>query len=288
MDGTITITCWGSRGSFPAPYKDRMKYGGNTSCFVIETGDSLFVLDAGTGMAAFGQELVATGHREDGSLTGKDIHIFISHIHLDHVAGIPFFKPLYENGYRIHFYGEERRGRTLREQLENLCSPPYWPVALKTCPSLAGFHTIQAGQSLIYQQGTVLRTMRANHPDQTTLFSFLIGKRKIIYGLDCELSDSFSEKMSGFAEYADLIICDCQYAPREYPFHIGWGHSSWKQWTELARKCHARQLWFAHYAWESEDSTLDELESQAQDEFPNCVYVREGMRIVLRDTQEAR
>lgn len=281
MDGTITITCWGSRGSFPAPYENRMKYGGNTSCFVIETDNALLVLDGGTGLAALGQELVASPQRTDGFETEKEIHIFISHVHLDHIAGIPFFKPLYENGYKIHFYGEVRRGRPFREQLEQLCGPPYWPVALTSCPSLAGIHTIEAGQTLICQQGVTMRTMRANHPDQTTLFSFLIGKRKIVYGLDCELSETFLRKMLEFAKDADLMICDCQYSPREYPSHIGWGHSSWEQWVKLALNCHARKLWLAHYAWESADCELDDLERQAKDKFPDCIYVREGMGLVL-------
>ena len=83
MNNNIKVTCWGSRGSGPAPYTEQMEYGGNTSCFTIETGQMLLVLDGGTGLAALGREMMKNPDDK------RDIHIFISHLHLDHIIGIP-------------------------------------------------------------------------------------------------------------------------------------------------------------------------------------------------------
>ncbi len=59
MDKNVKVTCWGCRGSGPAPFAAQMEYGGNTSCFTVETGQTLLVLDGGTGLAAFGRDLAA-------------------------------------------------------------------------------------------------------------------------------------------------------------------------------------------------------------------------------------
>ena len=73
MNNNIKVTCWGSRGSGPAPYTEQMEYGGNTSCFTIETGQMLLVLDGGTGLAALGREMMKNPDDK------RDLHIFISH-----------------------------------------------------------------------------------------------------------------------------------------------------------------------------------------------------------------
>lgn len=273
----IKVTCWGSRGSCPAPYESRMEYGGNTTCFIIESDSFLLILDGGTGIAALGESLLKRGDE----ILGKEIHIFISHLHLDHIAGIPFFKPGYQEGYQIHFYGEGYKRHSLKEQLELIFGPPYWPVGLNQWRARVEYTPVKAGESMTLSCGIQVDTLRANHPDQTVLYRFLIGGKRIVYALDCELDELMMKHMECFADHADLLICDAQYDPKEYSAHKGWGHSTWREGAKLAELCHVKHVWFSHFSWESEDEDLNRLEREAKMACAVGVYAREGLEIFL-------
>ena len=89
----MQITCWGVRGSIPAPDPDNQRHGGNTSCVSVELADRILVLDAGTGIRPLGQELLGGE---------KPIYVALTHVHSDHIEGFPFFKPLYEESRPIY------------------------------------------------------------------------------------------------------------------------------------------------------------------------------------------
>ena len=131
----IQVTCWGCRGSCPAPYENRLQFGGNTSCYSVEAGNELLILDGGTGLAGLGETLARRGDV-------KTITILFSHLHLDHISGIPFFKPLYQPERTIHIYGGEERPGELRSSLEAVMGPPYWPVSLKYCPARLEYRSL--------------------------------------------------------------------------------------------------------------------------------------------------
>lgn len=277
MNNNIKVTCWGSRGSGPAPYTEQMEYGGNTSCFTIETGQMLLVLDGGTGLVALGREMMKNPDDK------RDIHIFISHLHLDHIIGIPLFKPLFQTGRRICFYGESRNGRSLKQQLNLFIGPPYWPVSLSQCSASIEYYEVEAGKilSLPLPQSVQILPIRSNHPDQTVLYRIQLEETMVFYGLDCELNQEMTDVLSNYAENAGLLICDVQYSPEDYIFHKGWGHSTWEAALKLAEASSAKRIWLTHFDWEADSSTLFCLERQATLCNPNCEYVREGMTVWL-------
>lgn len=275
MNNNIKVTCWGCRGSGPAPYAEQMEYGGNTSCFTIETEQTLLILDGGTGLAALGRELMK---RSDDK---RDIYIFISHLHLDHIAGIPLFKPLFQAGRRICFYGESRKDCSLRQQLDRVIGPPYWPVTLSQCSASIEYCEAKAGKEISLSPYLQILPIRSNHPDQTVLYRIQIKGTVIFYGLDCELNQEMTDTLAGCAKNADLLICDVQYSPEEYTFHKGWGHSTWEAALKLAEASGAKRTWLTHFDWEADSRTLFCLEKQATLRNPNCEYVREGMTVWL-------
>ena len=96
---TMQITFWGTRGSIPAPGPDTMRYGGNTSCVEVRLrDDTVIVFDAGTGIRPLGQTLLA----QPGPV---QVYLFLSHMHLDHIQGLPFFAPAYVEGTELCILG---------------------------------------------------------------------------------------------------------------------------------------------------------------------------------------
>ncbi len=270
----IRVTCWGCRGSCPAPYENRMQYGGNTSCYSVEAGEQLLILDGGTGLAGLGEAL---SKRRDV----KTMSILLSHLHLDHISGIPFFKPLYQPGRRIVFYGWEERPGELKAALSAVMGPPYWPVALGDCPAAVEYRGLGEGQRALLPGGIVLETMRANHPGNTLLYSITAGNKKIVYGLDCEMDGSVMNDLARFARNADLIICDAQYSPGDYGSHRGWGHSTWRDGVSLAERCLAKRVCFSHFDWEYGDRDLMKMDQELRQAFARGFFAREQMKILI-------
>ena len=86
----LKIRLWGVRGSYPVPGHKTMKYGGNTSCIEVRTGNHIIILDAGTGLIGLGQQLSKEFIENDSHL---DLVLLLTHTHLDHIQGLPFFAP---------------------------------------------------------------------------------------------------------------------------------------------------------------------------------------------------
>lgn len=202
---------------------------------------------------------------------------------LDHIIGIPLFKPLFQTGRRICFYGESRNGRSLKQQLNLFIGPPYWPVSLSQCSASIEYYEVEAGKvlSLSLPQYVQILPIRSNHPDQTVLYRIQLEETMVFYGLDCELNQEMTDVLSNYAENAGLLICDVQYSPEDYIFHKGWGHSTWEAALRLAEASSAKRIWLTHFDWEADSSTLFCLERQATLCNPNCEYVREGMTVWL-------
>ena len=124
---------WGCRGSVAAPGADTVKYGGNTSCVEVrlESGHAL-VLDAGTGMRPLGVAMQAE--------LPAELHIMLTHLHLDHLQGLGFFRPLFAPGLDIHIWGPTSPVQHLAERIAMYLSPPLFPVRLEDVPAHLTFH----------------------------------------------------------------------------------------------------------------------------------------------------
>ena len=120
QDKEWILTVWGVRGSIPVPSAGTMAYGGNTSCFSIEARDELVILDAGSGLVPLGVQLARQNRP-------RRAHILFSHLHLDHLIGLFGFRPFHNPDMEFHLYGDVG----LRQWLERLMGPPYWPVGFK-------------------------------------------------------------------------------------------------------------------------------------------------------------
>lgn len=261
------IQIWGVRGSMPAACRDTLEYGGNTSCISVDCGDSIIVFDAGSGLTALGRSL--SGHRP--------IHLFISHVHADHLLGLFIFPPFYDPGAEIHLYGEARSGISFRRQLETIIGPPYWPVGFADFNAHITFHETGPDQHISLPGGKTVRTMRSNHPNQCLLYRLDSPDRSVAYTLDCELTGSVRPAVVDFCRGADVIIWDGCYTAEDLTRYPGWGHSSWQQGAAIRQDAGAKLVLMTHYHQTYTDAFLQEQERLVHD--PGVRFAREMMEV---------
>ncbi|MDD3251963.1 MAG: MBL fold metallo-hydrolase [Lachnospiraceae bacterium] len=284
MTNQMKIHFWGTRGSFPSTKENHMRYGGNTSCVSVETGQGLLVFDAGSGLAELGNWIrhqEDTGYKQgENELKPQMICIFLSHVHIDHVMGFYLFSPFFDSGREIILYGEEKDGVSIQSLLTDLIRPPYWPVKLADMPARIQFRTIRAGDC-VQCQGVTVRTAAGQHPDGTLLFRAELGEKSLYYGLDCEMDAKLLDRLTPFCRDCDLLISDAQYLEAQLEEKKGWGHSSWNAGIRLKQRSGAKKVICTHYDWQMTDQELEFQEQLAQREDPDCIFAKEGMEIVL-------
>ena len=279
----MRLKIWGCRGSVAAPGSDTVKYGGNTSCVEVMLEDEVaLVLDAGTGIRALGLDLVRRGVQQ--------IHIFLTHLHLDHLEGLRFFAPLWDEKVTLDVWGPRSPVLSLRERILRAFSPPLFPLDFGDVPARVAFHDLPAEP---WRTGGVsLFADLVLHPGPTVGFRVETGRESLAYLPDHEPALAGIEKRSAdwisggaLAAGADVVLHDAQYLDEEYEAKIGWGHSSVDDAVAFCRAVDARRLVLFHHEPERSDSALELLQARAREltggEQAPPVLAREGMVIEL-------
>lgn len=275
----MKIRFYGTRGSIPICEPQYQEFGGNTTCVLVEVSDNIGILDAGTGIRNLGKELVTDQH------LGIDRPVFIafSHFHWDHIQGLPFFLPAYDakRHFIISAIGRERYGKDLKSIFQMQMQRDYFPVPLDGMGAAIDFHQTEE-DSLVFENVTA-KALKHNHPGDA--YSFRIeGKRDgkvLVFCTDIEHGDEVDANIVELAKDADLLIHEAQYTPDELPKHKGWGHSSWEQAVEVAKRASVKKLAITHHDPDHDDAFLRNVEKQVQAQFPNAVLAREKMEIEI-------
>jgi len=252
-----------------------MRYGGNTSCVEVRVGNELYIFDCGTGFRVLGQAL-----RHEFNGTAVSAHVFVSHFHWDHIQGIPFFGPLYDNREnRFHFHSSSRT-RSLKRVLEEQMAAPYFPVGLTEMQAHQNFHNLEEGR---IQLGDVtLQTLWLNHPQGCMGFRMETKEGVFVYATDNEPGDAlFDKNVRKLAAGADVLIYDAQYLPQEYERKRGWGHSHWREAINVVTESGAKDLILFHHDPDHDDACIDKVVKEARDYYPRLRAASEGMQIEL-------
>ena len=227
----FSVTFWGVRGSIATPGPDTAQVGGNTSCVEVVCGQKRIVLDTGTGMRMFGQKL--TKELRTGQLPVADLTVLYSHLHWDHLQGLPFFAPLYSPSSTLRFFGPKGVERALRTQM----GEPGFPVRLDDVPSKLLFRELCEGMRVDLSDDLSITCARLNHPGGVLAYRIDYQGRSLVYATDTEHYSVPDPKLVRLASGADLLIYDAQYTPNEYDSgKKGWGHSTYAEGVKLARR----------------------------------------------------
>ena len=280
---SLSLKIWGCRGSVAAPGPETVSYGGNTSCVevMLEDGTAL-VLDAGTGIRELGLDLVHRGTRR--------IHLFLTHLHLDHLEGLRFFAPLWDDEVTLEVWGPRSPVLSLHERILRAFSPPLFPLDFRDVPARVTFHNLPAEPWR--SGGVALFADLVLHPGPTVGFRLEAGSSSLAYLPDHEpalagIEGRSSDWISGgaLARRADVVLHDAQYLDDEYEAKIGWGHSSVDAAVAFCRAVDARRLVLFHHEPQRSDRALELLEDRAREltgrrELPPML-AREGMVLDL-------
>ena len=272
---TLSVTFWGVRGTIPCPAASHLEFGGNTSCVEITIGDRHIILDAGTGLRLLGKRLLADGV--------KSATLLLSHTHLDHISGFPFFGPAFQSGFRFHVVaGHLNEGTSIGTVLARQMERPLFPVPMRTMGCDLSFIDLAPHGRLDLGDGIEVRTAPLNHPDGATGYRISDGHHSVAYVTDTEhVAGRVDANILELIRDVDLFLYDSTYTDEEYPSKVGWGHSTWREGVNLARKAHVGQLILFHHEPDHEDAIMRRIEAEAQAEYPSCVAAREGTTITL-------
>lgn len=267
----IRISFWGVRGSIAAPLtsddiakrvieeliarpawntrQDILRgvpnllwtHGGNTSCVMVEVGDERIILDMGTGIRPLGNSLM----KELFAKKGLRATFLISHVHWDHIQGLPFFGPLYMNrhdGFANHFdfYGGTEYRTRLDDCLRGQMDAPNFPISFReielqtehlTINNLHDGYTFEVGNK-DHGPVVVVTCRKLDHPQEVYGFRLECNGKVIAYTTDHEprLPETPYKNLLRLVNDADVWITDCQYSGHQYrgvdgPQRFGWGHA---------------------------------------------------------------
>ncbi len=274
----MRVKFWGVRGSIPSGNKETSGIGGNTTCVEVRCGEDLFILDTGTGIRNLGLSLM-----NQLPIRAK---ILYSHVHWDHIQGLPFFGPLYLEGNELDIYGGTSLPITIEEILHRQMSPPVFPVPMKTLPSTLRFHDQKPGD-VIETDNCRVSLIAMYHPNGSYGYRFDSEGKSMVFATDVEhmTEDVVDPRLQKFCTDADVLIYDCQYTEDEYHGRnghfprIGWGHSTMNHGVKLAKAANVKQLILFHHDPAHCDDTVKKIESEARELFPKSTAAYEGLEI---------
>ena len=266
----FSLLFWGVRGSIACPGPSTVRYGGNTSCLEVRCGPHLLILDAGTGLRGLDLAL------------GKDpieADLLMTHTHLDHVCGWPYFTALTRPGTRLAAWsGHLKPPHTLDSVLDRFLRDPVTPVRRDNLVATIDWRTFEVGTTLEPRPGLRVRTAPLNHPNGATGYRIEWGGRSICYVTDTEhVPGEPDDNVLGLIEGADIVVYDATYTDEEFPKFVTWGHSTWQEGVRLCDAAGVKTYVVFHHDPSHDDDAMDAIAAEVERARPGSLVAREGM-----------
>ncbi len=270
MSDVMNLEFWGVRGTCPVSGKNEYTYGGHTPCSSLEPPDgSILIIDAGTGIRRLGDELQK--RRSDKPLF---IHLFLTHFHLDHIMGLPFFMPLYAPEVTLVIYSDHSPRKT-EEYLNGFMGGRYFPVPFLETRSKKIFQQIR-GEGVVVERNRISLSP-LHHPQGSVAYKIQSDGKTVVFATDTEHPpEGIERRLADFTAGADVFVYDAMFTPEEYESEKrGWGHSTWLEGTKLAKKAGVKKLYLSHFNPDHSDSQIDEMISMAREQFEQTFAAKE-------------
>ena len=259
-----------------------MGFGGNTCCAVIDIPDEKpIILDMGSGLFAYSRSL------GDCALEAT---VLLTHLHWDHVAGLPFFSPVLCPGGSLDIYGPPDAGLTLEGAIRTLIRPPFFPVTIDDFAGDLRMHDLWCDELQVSTAKVWARPVP--HTSATSGYRVEVGGKTVVYIPDHQQPIDDSTKVADtvleLCDGADLLIHDGQYPQALFDQRAHWGHSTPDYAVEVARQSGVSSLaLFSHDPLHT-DEQLVGIEQYAQDlgekaGLSQVFSAREGVRIPLAE-----
>lgn len=266
----------GARGSRPAFGEHYRRYGGNTSCFSMETKTGLLIVDAGTGIASLGDALYQR-------TTLPPMTVLFTHFHLDHVIGLPTFKPFLREDAQVTLMADASQAKRWRRALKTIMGRPFWPFELLESSANVHFEDLPSRPRAsaiggpLALHGIEVSWCPVWHPEGCVNYRFTLPDGVIVLGTDREHGEERLDAVfQEFCGGTDILVHDAQYTPEEYHTRSGWGHSTWEQAAALAARVGAKQLVLTSHDPGRLDDDIDQLVERARSIFPSTMAATEG------------
>lgn len=275
----FSVKFWGVRGSIPAPGAGTVRYGGNTTSLEIRCGGVHLAIDGGTGVRMFGDSLLPK--------MPADVVFLMTHLHLDHVQGFPFFSPFLIPGNKFQVWSALHNGSGVEDVLRLLFAQPAFPVTMEMLKADISFHRVAFGEDLNFGPVRV-RTALLRHPGGVVGYRFEFGGKVFVHCSDWEhpADGSLDQTIVDLARDADVFSVDATYTDDEYygrrgPARHGWGHATQEEAIRHGKAAGAKQTLLFHHEPSRADDALDDITRTVLADEPGVRFIREGETIEL-------
>lgn len=282
VPGGVAVTFYGVRGSTPCAGPEFARYGGHSSCVVLEVdGQPPMLFDLGTGLRPYGLSC-------EGEYHGTAL---LSHLHWDHMQGLPFFLPLHREGATLDIYGPRQAEGALGEVFAQMMRPPFFPIRPDDLPGEIRFHDTADDD---FPVGLAkVRSRWVRHVGPTLGFRVEWNGTSLAYlpdhGPGTIVSDADDYVPPGVLELCDgvdVLIHDAQHTAAEYELKRHWGHCTIDYAIQVAREAGVRNLVLFHHDPLHGDDDMDRIAGDAAElgarmGIPEVTVARDGMQLLL-------
>ena len=248
-----------------------MRYGGNTSCVSVEANGRLIIFDAGSGIRQAGLHALANGYQES--------HLFLSHVHIDHILGYPFYGPVWKKGHQLFVYaGHLKEYGGLQQVIHKAFGAPIFPVPMSALPATIAYNDIENGQTMSFDEDLVVQSAPLNHPNGATGYRVQYGRASVCYITDTEhLPGGVDPTICDLIQDSDMVIYDSSYTDDEYAAKVSWGHSTWQEGVKLCKAGNVKQLCIFHHDPDHNDDVMDSIADEAKNLGSNAIVARQDL-----------